>query len=152
MSGSARGSDLGTWSSNRAALRKEAADAIAQLRDSQRQLTAAAGNTPAAAAVSLPDPSAAGVASGARRILESIAQKQRELGGLSAARTAAQSELAATQVQIELESARRGKEKARQEAERTLRSRKAAGWVTQKICRLAAVGVVVLMLYILAVY
>jgi len=122
------------------------------LRDSQRQLTAAAGNTPAAASVALPDSSPAGLAAGARRILESLAQKQNELAGLSAARNAAKSELADTQVQIELESARRGKEKARKEAERTLRSRKAAGWVTQKICRLASLGVVVLMLYILAVY
>lgn len=152
MSGSARGSDLGSWWSNRAALRKDAADGIAQLRDCQRQLSSAAGNTPAAATVALADRSIAAVVSGARRILEAIAQKQGELKGLTAARNAAQSELAQTQQQIGHEGARRSEEKARKEAERNLRSRKAAGWVTQKLCRLAGAGVFVLMVYILAVY
>lgn len=152
MSGSARGSDLGSWWSNRAALRKDAVDGIAQLRDCQRQLTAAAGNTPAAAAVALSDWSIAGIVSGARSILEAIAQKQGELRSLTGARDAAQAQLAQTQEQIGHEGARRSEEKARKEAERNLRSRKAAGWVTQKLCRLAGAGVFVLMLYILAVY
>ena len=133
-------------------MRKDAVDGIAQLRDCQRQLSAAAGNAPAAAAVALPDRSIAGVVSGARRILEAIAQKQGELEGLTAARNAAQAELAQIQQQIAHEGARRSEEKARKEAERNLRSRKAAGWVTQKLCRLAGAGVFVLMLYILAVY
>ncbi len=152
MSGNARGSDLGSWWSNRAALRKDAVDAIAQLRDCQRQLSCAAGETPAAATIALADRSIAGVVAGARRILEAIAQKQGELKGLTAARNAAQAELAQTQQQIGHEGARRSEEKARKEAERNLRSRQAAGWVTQKLCRLAGAGVFVLMLYILAVY
>ncbi len=152
MLGSARGSDLGSWWSNRAALRKEALESIAQLRDCQRQLSAAAGATPPAGSPSLPDRSPAGVVSVARQILQAIAQKQGELQALSATRNAAQSELAQTQQQISHEGARRSEEKARKEAERHLRSRKAAGWVTQKLCRLAGAGVFVLMLYILAVY
>lgn len=152
MSGSARGSDLGSWSSNRASLRKEAAEAIAPLRDAQRQLTAAAGSAPPALTFTLPDPSISGVTAGARRILESLAQKQSELKGLGAARHAAQSELARTQEQIRNEGARRSQDQARKEAERDLRARKAGVWMTQTICRLAAVGVVVLMVYILAVY
>jgi hypothetical protein len=138
--------------SNRAALRKDAVDGIAQLRACQRQLASAAGDTPAAATVSLSDRSIAGVVSSAQRIVAAIAQKQGELKGLSAARNAAQAELAQAQQQIGNESARRSAEKARKEAERNLRSRKAAGWVTQKLCRLGGAGVFVLMLYILAVY
>ncbi len=152
MSGSVRGSDLGAWWSNRAAWRKQAAEAVGQLRECQRQLSAAGGNTPAAATAPSSDASVEGIGGAARQILDAIARTQGELGGLSAARGAAQSELAQVKQRVESESARRTRDSANKDAERSLRSAKAAGWVKQKLFRLAGAGVFVLMLYVLAVY
>jgi hypothetical protein len=158
MTSSARGSDLNSWWSNRASLRKEAAAALGQLRDCQRRLTAAAGGNPALATASSSrtppstDASITGLSTAADQIVIAMTHAQSEMERLAAARTAAQSELAAAKEQIEIDARRRIQGKARKDADRRLRSRKAMGWATQKICRLASVGVVVLMVYLLSVY
>ncbi len=165
MTSSARGSDLNSWSSNRASLRQEALAALAQLRDCQRRLTAAAGSAPAAptspagrpppSASGLPSPadsSIAALTSAADQITTAIAHAQSELGRLASARTAAQAELAQAEGQVAMDARSRVQDKARTDAERRVRSRKAMGWATQKFCRLASLGVVVLMLYLLCVY
>ncbi|HEY4214687.1 MAG TPA: hypothetical protein VGM84_24635 [Steroidobacteraceae bacterium] len=156
MTSSARGSDLNSWWSNRASLRKEAAAALGQLRDCQRRLTAAAGGNPAPASSSRTPPSTdasiTGLSTAADQIVIAMTHAQSEMERLAEARTAAQSELAAAKEQIEIDARRRIQGKARKDADRRLRSRKAMGWATQKICRLASVGVVVLMVYLLSVY
>jgi hypothetical protein len=157
MTSSARGSDLNSWWSNRASLRKEAWTVFGQLRDCQGRLSAAAGDTPTsatAAATGAPpaDSSIAGLTAAADQILIAITHAQGEIGRLASARTAAQSELAGAEVQVALDARRRVQDKSRMDAERRLRSRKAMGWATQKFCRLASLGVVALMLYLLAVY
>ena len=146
-------------------MRKDALGSLSQLRDRQRRLTAAAGSTPAAAtspagrpplsANGTPpaaDSSIAGLTAAADQIITAIAHAQSELGRLASARTAAQSELAAAKEQIGIDARRRIEGRARKDADRRLRSRKAMGWATQKLCRLASLGVVVLMLYLLAIH
>ena len=158
MTSSARGSDLNSWWSNRASLRKDALGTLNQLRDCQRRLTAAAGSTPVAASAPangtppVADSSIAGLTAATDQILIAMTHAQGEIARLASARTAAQSELAQAEVQVATDARRRVQDKARTDAERRLRSHKAMGWATQKFCRLASLGVVVLMLYLLSVY
>ncbi len=158
MTSSARGSDLSSWWSNRASFRKDALGTLSQLRDCQRRLTAAAGSTPAAASAAADgtppsaDSSIAGLTAAADQILIAMTHAQGGIARLASARTAAQSELAQAEVQVALDARHRVQDKARTDAERRVRSRKVVGWAAQKSCRLASLGVVVLMVYLLSVY
>jgi hypothetical protein len=142
------GTDLNSWVANRSRFRDHAQANLKALEDCHERLVSAVGKRHADPAMTFDVQSVTGITALTQEAVTALRAAEAEWSQLASAREAANSQLQSTRQEIE----RAAQQRARKEADQTAARNKAAlarqFWMKRMAMKLAAIGVVLAMFYV----